>query len=190
MFSRKIILIIILFLVVVISLLYYTGTLNKAIKTFSKPEAKICTLIGCGPNSSISSIFFDAPLSFEELIKSHIQFCQNFKCSTITFDNIKEVPKPYTGWGGIADGEGVEADIMADKNGKFFIGLRFYGRGFFGKSIGRDRYSVVLINSQGETVLKLSKWMGYEAYHPNGRGCGPACYSSIFDNQEQTIPWH
>lgn len=184
--SRKSALIIILFLIVIVSSLYYSGALSTVTKNFSKSEPTYCTLVGCGSNSSI---FFDAPLSFEELKKSRVQFCQNFKCATITFDNIKEIPRPYTGWGGTSDNEDVRADIAADKNGKLFIGLSFQNRGFFGKSIDRDRYSVAVINSEGKEVLNFNKWMSYKTFYPNGRACGPACYSSVLDNREETILW-
>ena len=169
------------------SLIFHTKIFGKIKASSSSSDGKMCTLMGCGPNSVI---FFDASLSFEELIKSRIQFCQNFKCSTVTFDNIKEVPKPYSGWGGMSDSGRAEASVMADKNGRLFIELHFYGRGFFGKSIGRDRYSAALINSEGKTVSDLRKWMDYKISHPNGKDCGPTCYSSIFDERKQTVPWH
>ena len=91
-----------LFVVVTVSLIFRTEIFGKIKEGSLNSGGKMCTLMGCGPSSVI---FFDAPVSFEELIKSRIQFCQNFKCSTITFDNIKEVPKAFTGLGGKADSD-------------------------------------------------------------------------------------
>ena len=57
---------------------------------------------------------------------------------------------------------------------------KFFGFDHYSIKNG-DKYRVLLKDSEGKQIVKFEKTVNYTRTQPNGKGCGPICYSSHID---------